>query len=158
MKNTKHILVITAITLLLMALGVVIAYQNIKPEKPLYLRNREAVTETEYQQYIKDEAQYKTQQIDAMEKSLTLVFEIVLPILLTIIAFWLKKFVDRVDQLTLKLDSVTVTQASQTANCAATHTALSNTLSRHGSELRELAQTVKAHEGRIGKLEGEIEK
>ena len=53
MKNTKHILVITAITLLLMALGVVIAYQNIKPEKPLYLRNREAVTETEYQQYIK---------------------------------------------------------------------------------------------------------
>lgn len=74
-------------------------------------------------------------------------------ILLGIIAFWLKRFVNQVDSLTASIQTLQVTTASKDAACAVKHEAINSRLRNHDGDIRDLRSGHEDHETRITVLE-----
>ncbi len=158
MKTVKQILLIILLTLLVMT-GVTLAiYEYKKLLPPIHVVYRDTATEKDLADYNAKEAQYKLEQMDAGKQSLMIMLQAIVPIMLAIIAFWLKKFVDRIDLLSEKVETIAVSQSAQRAGCVEKHISLDKSIDDNSREISRLAQTSVDHEGRISKLEGEIEK
>ena len=83
-------------------------------------------------------------------------FEFTTPFLLAIIAFWMQRFVSKVDTLSDIVEKLKETYAGMVGTCTERHNGINARLQNHENDLEHLKSKAGEHETRIAILENEI--
>ncbi|MCX6272206.1 MAG: hypothetical protein NTU44_13500 [Bacteroidetes bacterium] len=83
-------------------------------------------------------------------------FEFVTPIMLAVIAFWMQRFVKKVDALGEIVEKLKETYAGMIGTCTERHNGINARLLMHDHELEQLKTKSGEHETKIAILENQI--
>lgn len=156
--DMKKILVITTIVLSFMSIASYAVYIQIKPEPltPEYYNHREFATTEEARNAEMNQAYVKAKDAESVGVAIDWVYKMAMPVLLSIVAFWLIRFVNKVDHMSRKLEGIALTQAGSDANCRVIHSNIGDTLNTHGRKIDELQQATGSHSVDIATIKEHI--
>lgn len=83
-------------------------------------------------------------------------FEFTTPILLAIIAFWLQRFVKKVDALSDIVEQLKETYAGMVGTCTERHNGINSRLNSHDHDLELLRNKTAEHETKIAIIQNEL--
>jgi len=154
--DMKKILVITTIVLSFMTIASYAVYTQIKPEPLTQSLYRDYASAEEARGAEMDQAYIKAKEKESVGTAVDWVYKMAMPVLLSIIAFWLIRFVNKVDHMSRKLEAITITQAGSEASCHAMHSNIDGTLSTHSRKIDELQQATGSHSVDIATIKEHI--
>ena len=154
--DMKKILVITTIVLSFMSIASYAVYTQIKPEPLTQSLYRDFSTAEEARDAEIGQAYIKAKDAESVGVAIDWVYKMAMPVLLSIVAFWLIRFVNKVDHMSRKLEGIALTQAGSDANCKVMHNNIDNTLNAHGRKIDELQQTSGNHSIEIATIKEHI--
>jgi len=82
----------------------------------------------------------------------------VIPILLSVIAFWLVRFVKIVDELKKTISLIQIENSGKNASCTEKHITINDRFTTINQDLKDVRDDIDDHESRIKYVETKLEK